>query len=82
MEYTLHTAKSFYEKHEIAQFEKYGFTFKVAKNVCINQKPSMCIQGEGKVEINTLDNLNKLYDEFGTLIFDKNDITIYNDYVE
>jgi hypothetical protein len=77
MEFTLSTSGHFYpEDDRRKELEKFGFTFKKSKY------KRFMIDGSPIIEINSLEELIKLADQFHEIIVRNGFIEIYDDYRE
>lgn len=78
MKFKLYTAGNFYpEEKDRQRLQKLGFSF---KNTGSYHGPS--IEGDPEIEINTLEELMQFIEVYGSIILDKSNIQIYDDYVE
>jgi len=79
MQFKLLTTGSFYSKKHIETYEKYGFKFKdYTLGVCDCKQ---CYQ-DIFIDINSLEDLMKVVDDFGEIVVTENEIEIYDDYRE
>ena len=78
MKFELRSAAYFSYNQNVELLKKYGFTITET-----NDKFKGVIEGNPKIEINSLDELIALSNEFNSsLILDDGLITIYNGYIE
>jgi len=83
MVYKLDMAAKFLDEKDVDRYKKLGFNFdncqkryyKIGR-YCIEPNDDLTI------EINTIDELQKFIEEYGTVIVDNESITIYNDWIE
>jgi hypothetical protein len=74
MEMTVTTTGCFYPDAERRQkLESLGFTFSFAQDV-----GEWCIEGEGRVQLDTIEQLVQFTEEFGSIVMYKNGIEIFD----
>lgn len=72
-----------YEEDEMNKLKNLGFVFKEYKGIdSLEYYKYIVSQNDIFIEINTLEELLELSEEFGELIITKEEIEIYNDYRE
>lgn len=78
MEFNIETAGYFYpNKLDRDKLELIGFTF-----IPTGDAYKFKIHGEVIKNINSLDELNQFIKDYGTIIIDKDTITLYDNYIE
>ena len=76
MKFLVDTAGYFYTEKEKKKLEKLGFTFIYdAEGTCYKIE-----KNEILLEINTLDEMMDFIDEYGKIVIEKDEITIYDNY--
>lgn len=78
MIFKIKTSGSFYDNEENRKkLETLGFTFRLSETV-----KRWMIEGEGRKEINTIEELIEFEKEWGTIIFSDGLIELYDDWRE
>jgi len=78
MKFTLSTAGNFYLEYKAKKLKGLGFKFKRMEGSGDYMKDD----NNPTIEINTLEELMKFIDVYGSIVLDKDAITIYDDYLE
>lgn len=77
MEFTLSTSGYFYsDPDKMNRLEEFGFTFRKTSS------DNFAIEGEPKIQINSLEELIQFSNKFGEIVLVDKSIEIYDDYRE
>lgn len=76
MEFIVSTTGSYYDEDKMQKLQALGFTFTKS------DIGGWCIKGSGKVEIDSIQDLIDFTNEWGRIVFHKDEIEIYDDYRE
>ncbi len=87
MTYQLNTAKFFYNEEELPKYEKLGFKFRhLSDDEKYSNDTTHALKDYDEdlpsIEINSLEELHELIDNYGVIVLGKDHLTIYNNYIE